>query len=40
MRKKIDLGGVFRPFGGLMDALESQLGEMVSKDVDEAQGCG
>ena len=23
-----------------MDALGSQLGEMVSKDVDEAQGCG
>ena len=36
----VDLGGVFLPFGGLMGALGSQLGDMASWDVDEAQGCG
>ena len=36
----IFLEGVFRPFGGLMEALGSQLGELVSYDVDEAQECG
>ena len=43
VKSKFDLfflGGVFRPFWGLMEALGSQPGEMVSWDEDEAQGCG
>ena len=32
----VDFGGVFRPFGGLMGSLGSQLGDMAPWDVDEA----
>ena len=40
MRKKVDLGGVFCPFGGLIGALGSRLEEMASWDVNEARGYG
>ena len=37
--KMFDLGVVFRPFGGLMRAPGSQLGDMALSDVDYAQQC-
>ena len=34
--KTVDLGGVLRPFGGLMGPLGSRLGDMAPWDVNEA----
>ena len=39
-KKRVDLGDVFRLFGGLMGSLGSRLGDMAPWDVDKAQGCG